>query len=574
VSLILLLLALVSCDTPDPVFSVKAVPSGVEAQGAGSATLIDTRGVSGSVISRWVPQSDVETVWFPVDWSKHDSIQVQAHIQGAIQTTNVTGPETTDTLRIAVPLGQDVRVLRDGSTVVYPTLGDESPQVGISLTSMDNAPVEIRVGDTVHTEPNPVFGQRVSLSSEMDGSTDVEVRLGSTVIKASLQAAPIDIVTARSQVSIVDIRYPTDSRGNADLARPRGVIGLPSRWWAALLSHFRIGIRPHDRTVPWAYASVQIRNDSDVPLNLSARMRVTQDGSPDPDFIPTMRDVDDGTGWVSVQFRVLASDSSTVSLPLYVDERALGEENRGRSARAMKVEVSAIGSGSTLADENLPLHVQRGSSFAALGVLLGLVGSLGGLILIASRLRAWLSLPTSTLVTIALFSTLSFVVNAAAQLLGMGISGVLGPFAFLVSGLIDETIRACLLATLLILRPKPGVCALTVLVGWLMRSVIMGMGGPADLLYLTGHVMFLEGSLWLCGLTRGRDLTFLRIGAALAMCFSVSILAALSFNVVLYRLFYASWYIGLNVVMSGLVFPFVGAWLAVPFAWSLQRVED
>jgi hypothetical protein len=126
----------------------------------------------------------------------------------------------------------------------------------------------------------------------------------------------------------------------------------------------------------------------------------------------------------------------------------------------------------------------------------------------------------------------------------------------------------------LFLRPRPGVCALAVMVGWLMRSVILGMGGPADLLYLTGHIFFLEGSLWLFGLTRGKPLTFLRIGLALSVCFTVSILAALSFNVVLYRLFYAEWYVLLNVVMSGVVFPFIAAWLAVPFARSLQRVED
>ena len=118
------------------------------------------------------------------------------------------------------------------------------------------------------------------------------------------------------------------------------------------------------------------------------------------------------------------------------------------------------------------------------------------------------------LVTIALFGTLSFVVNAAMQLVGMGVASVVGPFAFVLTGLFDDTIRAILLITLLMLRPKAGVCGMAILIGWLLRAVTTRAASPADILYLTGHVFLLEASLSLFGLTRGKPLhhaAFVRI---------------------------------------------------------------
>ena len=94
------------------------------------------------------------------------------------------------------------------------------------------------------------------------------------------------------------------------------------------------------------------------------------------------------------------------------------------------------------------------------------------------------------------------------------------------------------------------------------------------MLYLTGHLFVLEASLWVFGLTRGRPLSALRLSAAFATSFSTSIATALAFNVVLYRLFYAEWYVALNIGLSGIVYPVLATFLAIPVARSLRMVED
>ena len=65
-----------------------------------------------------------------------------------------------------------------------------------------------------------------------------------------------------------------------------------------------------------------------------------------------------------------------------------------------------------------------------------------------------------------------------------------------------------------------------------------------------------------------------RLSAAFATSFSASIATALAFNVVLYRLFYADWYVALNIGLSGIVYPVLATLLAAPIARSLQMVED
>jgi hypothetical protein len=569
-----LVLMAFACAKPEPTLSVASAPTGIDVHGAGSAEFIEVQDASGHIIARQTPATGLNRTWIPLDWSAHKSVSIDAHLEDVIQRFTLSSLNTADTIRLAIPLGQSEQAIERDGNVVYPAIGDSSTEAGVSLTAMDDAPIHIHLGATSHTVMSPIPGQRIAITGPIRDRSTLEIQLGTDTIRTTLSATPIGLDDARKRVHIKGLQFPTDSLGERDLARPRQRITLPSLWWSRMLNVAGIGIRPHDRTVPWGHVSVDLHNGSDVSLNLSTRIRVMRGDSPDPSFVPTMRDVDDGTGWVSAQVRIGAHEEARLTLPLYIDEDSLNEENRDRISRQLYVEVSPIGSPSTIAQRSAPIHIQRGSSVAAAGMLLGLLGSFAGLIMISLRLKRWLGLPTTTLVTIALFSTLSFVVNAATQLLGMGVASVLGPFAFLLTGLVDETIRGCLLATLLFLRPRPGVCALAVMVGWLMRSVILGMGGPADLLYLTGHIFFLEGSLWLCGLTRGHPMTFLRIGMALSICFTVSILAALSFNVVLYRLFYAEWYVLLNVVMSGVVFPFIAAWLAVPFARSLQRVED
>ena len=84
----------------------------------------------------------------------------------------------------------------------------------------------------------------------------------------------------------------------------------------------------------------------------------------------------------------------------------------------------------------------------------------------------------------------------------------------------------------------------------------------------------METALWVFGPTRGGHLSGGRIAAAFVCTFSASIITALAFNVVLYRLFYAEWYVILNVALSGVLYPIIATRIAMPVSRSLLSVED
>ena len=187
--------------------------------------------------------------------------------------------------------------------------------------------------------------------------------------------------------------------------------------------------------------------------------------------------------------------------------------------------------------------------------------------------------PTSDLVTIALFGALSYVVAGVLQVVGHGVSALLGPFAPLLTGLPDDALRACLLATLLTLLPRPGVAALATVTGALLRGLTLGSFHPVDLLYVGSVVFWLEASLWLVGLTRApswRDgswgARWLRVSLGLGLANVAAVATGLCVAAALYRLYYAAWYVALLLAVPGFLYVAIGCAVAVDLAASLRRV--
>ncbi len=569
-----LLFFLLACQPLETRLTWSAAPNGIVLHDANGVPPVVVHGADGAVLLSESNKGQLTTIWMPIDWSQNERVFVRSRGSSASSPAEIPRPTTQETVQVSIPLGQDSQALPADGILQYVAMSEAEVGIGISLVVMESGSIEIKLGETSYTISNARQGQRINWMGTATTGQSVEIVMPASTWSGMLERQEMSIEEVQSELAIESIQFPVDSFGNPDVARPSGKIALPAQWWSTVMAKMGWGVRARDRTVSWGHVAVRIRNRGQAPMNLVVRARVANSDGPDPVFRPTMRDVDDGTGWVSVGLRARANAVSTIALPLYVHEGLLSEDNRNRQDRNLDVQISPTGSTDTVAEGTLPLFVNRGSTPAAVGFALGVMGSFGGLVLIVARIRRWLGMNTLTLVTIALFATLSFVVNAAVQVVGFGFASLLGPFAFLVTGLLDDTVRACLLATLLLLRPHPGVCALSVLVGWMLRSVVLGSASPTDLLYLTGHVFFLEASLWLFGLTRGKLLTFLRLGLSFVVTYSLTILTALAFNVVLYRLYYADWYIGLSVFANGIVFPLLACGIAIPFAKTLKRVED
>jgi len=228
-----------------------------------------------------------------------------------------------------------------------------------------------------------------------------------------------------------------------------------------------------------------------------------------------------------------------------------------------------------------PLYVSRGGSAASLGLVGGGLAALLGTLMTLWRGPVWLrTRPTSELMTIGLFASLTFLVGALGRVLTMGFAAILGPFATLLTGIIDDAFRYTLLATLVTLLPRPGTMTLAVVTGWLLNGVATGSFGPTDLLYLGSRVLFLEVALWLAGITRVEGWhaeapwrRWLRLAAGFGTASALSSATGMAIHMVLYRLYYADWYVALIVGGPGFLYVVIACAVAVPFAASLREVQ-
>ena len=389
---------------------------------------------------------------------------------------------------------------------------------------------------------------------------------------------PVSAGNLSQSISLVSSVFPAEPNGRPDPARPQGRVTLPSTWWAGWIRHTGLGLRPADDQAPWAWEGFVLRNEGEAALNVVITSEVLDGGGEAAHaFRPRLRELDGGLKKVSALVRLPPGEDVEAVLPLFVDRQDAVE-----GAWTRRFRVSALGASEALLEDAAPLYVTRGNAWASLGFAAALGASLLGLGLLVARSRRWLAgFATSELMTISLFGSLCFAANAASQLVALVASALLGPFSPLLTGLLDDAFRICLLSTLVTLLPRPGAVALAVLVGTLLRGLALGSFTPVDGMLLGGTVAFLEAGLWLAGLTRSTGwreerpfLRWVRLSTAFGGASLLASATGLAAAVVLYRLFLAQWYVVMILALPGFLYVLVACWVAVGFADSLRAVES
>jgi len=577
---VLLLAVLVACGrAPLRVTEVAPVEGGVEVHASAPVRRVVLEDASGApVAARTLPvPTDVATVLAP--WRPDHAYTVRVGAGARTATAFLhTPPLRPVRIEVAAPLGQESRPVGDGEHLAVTLLGAGAVQVGVVLTAVQPGDVSVRWPGGSRTVHLAIPGARevVRWSADAAGPQPVEVRADGAAVGFVLDVERLDRATARARIAVASVAFPTDGSGRIDRARPPGRIPLPAPWWTRLLRATRWGWRPRDDQAPWAWQAVTVHNGGAQPVDHAISARVEDsEGQPVSAFRSRVRGAP--TGAVSALLRVPAGQEATATLPVFVEEATVRE-----GAYQDVVEITSLGASAPLQRVVRPLIVTRGSPWASGGFLAALLASLAGLVVLARRGRAWVeALDTSELMTIALFGSLTFVVAAAARLLGYGVATVLGPFAPLLTGIFDDAFRTCLLAALIALIPRPGVITLASVVGWLLRGLALGSFHPADLLYLGSVVSFLEGGAWVVGLTRsdrwlaqGPVARWVRLSLGFGVANALSVASGLVITVVLYRLFLADWYVALMVGVHGLLYVVLGCALAVGFADSVRRIAS
>lgn len=251
-------------------------------------------------------------------------------------------------------------------------------------------------------------------------------------------------------------------------------------------------------------------------------------------------------------------------LPVYADETKLTE---GNYLLRVTVEDGETESWS----QELPLVVikknLRGMLTLGFGVsLLSLF-----LLLISKKLSAVLNgMKTRRLITIALFGTCAFaVVNVPSTLLNDFLHIFLGPFSFLVTGMFSGIMLYMLTGALVTLIPLHGVVSLMAAIRLLLGMVAFGHLSPLVFLSYGVNAFLLELALAGFGFTSAKDKgggpvqfswrRMIALALACAIADTVATFVTMQGMAVLYRLFFADWYIFMVMAVNGFLYTMIGA---------------
>jgi hypothetical protein len=120
---------------------------------------------------------------------------------------------------------------------------------------------------------------------------------------------------------------------------------------------------------------------------------------------------------------------------------------------------------------------------------------------------------------------------------------------------------------------------MAVMVQALLAAIALGRVAPTDLIFVGNQIIWLETALWLTGITRGGEWRYgsnfkiwVRVSLGFGLANLLTAASGLVLAVVLYRFYFAPWYVAMILLGPGFLYVFLGCAVAVPFAKSLREV--
>ncbi|MEW6380143.1 MAG: hypothetical protein AB1611_11130 [bacterium] len=391
-------------------------------------------------------------------------------------------------------------------------------------------------------------------------------------------------------VKVLNERILQQSLGVTDFIIPADEQGLPQKRLKknTILLHTEnllarwLGGEHHEDPTPSAYAAVGITSKLEDRVNLLARLdfldprtRLKVAG-----FDPVLPQGHEGLGRrVDGVYQMVClppRDQEKVVLPIYArDGMALPGHYLAR------LSLRHFGTDSIIGHYDYPIEVSSPKWGPLIMTLFSLAAAVGMILLIYLKRNYFLRLKTRELITIALFGTIIFaVVNVPGTLLWRFAHIFLGPFSFFITGFFHEIIFYMLLTSLVVLIPKPGAITLVIIIKSLMSDLLFGGFSATSFLNMGVAALTLETAYYLCGLTRrtmGGTASCGRLQmpartvwiTALVCGLGDMLISYVNFNIfmLLYRLYYATWYIAVYLFVSGFLYTLI----AVPLGFTLSR---
>ena len=382
---------------------------------------------------------------------------------------------------------------------------------------------------------------------------------------------------------IQSVNLPVDAQGNKDDRAAANVIyvrdtsleafrnrmtGDGATNWSAVFNH------------PATFVRLEMRNpQKDVRvLKFKAELLDKHTGKHVPGLMTAGKVVDeDGHGWAgetgtvgetTAMISLDGKKNQTFILPLYVDYFTVLEGD-------YNLRVTVSGNGQEKIQE-VPIAITKKHN-----VGLGAVGFsfLCALLALASSYRlpgCIKRIGARGAITVALFAALAFGgITLPTTLLGDLLHVFLGPFSGLVTGILSGVLQYLLIVSLLTLFRAPGVLALMFFVKYMLSGLMFGHFTPLGALSTCVSVVVLEAVLYLCGFYRVQQLGkhyMMLVALLLGLADAAVTFINLEQMMFFYRLYYADWYMALYMLINGLLYSSIGAWLGFKTGSKLQQV--
>ena len=377
--------------------------------------------------------------------------------------------------------------------------------------------------------------------------------------------------TAR-KIAIDNVLMPTDATGVFDtrqrpdaISHPQPIAGMWSKW---LSRHQSI-----DPFQPIAYQTVRLVNHGQETIHVvvSSLIFHPKNGGA-VQFLSPPDAINAGTDRVFAFASLQPETISDVPLPLYFNPEQTVSRSVGAGHYARRITVTLWGSDTPVIETTRPLSIISPNFHAMLVTIFTFIATGIGLIVFLRFHRLIFNrFTTQQLILISLFGTTIFIaVSVPSTLLSTVVSALLGPFAFLVTGVINELLYYVLLTSLLVALPKSGVITLVSAVRLLLGGITLGLLTPIAFIYTGVSVLLLEAGFWLVG-KRMRPLVCAPI---FGVCDALAVYVDFQLSITLYRLFYADWYILTRIFVDGFSYTVIGVWLGWRLGQSLRAVSQ
>lgn len=257
-----------------------------------------------------------------------------------------------------------------------------------------------------------------------------------------------------------------------------------------------------------------------------------------------------------------------VVLPLYVDPYRIEEGDYSLRTTIWDEETSRT--------NESPLVIVKKRSIGMVALGFASLSALGILLCAPKLCRTIKNIGAAGDIAVALFASLAFGgVVLPVTLFGDFLHVFLGPFSGLVTGLLSGVLQYLLLFALLVLFRRPGVAALFFLMKWLLAGILFGRFTPVAILNYSVYICVLETVLNLSGFYKKENISK-KYAMIVALLIGASDMLITFFNLeqlmFFYRLYYADWFIGLYVIVNGLIYSTAGAWIGMKIGRKLSEV--